>query len=553
MNKLPAFILLSVLPVLGIAQTDWESAKGAIKSEEIVIEKDKQLVLPKVSRRFTSITVNPLGIDSSAIKYVPKAIKIDLPKIPVSLRPRTMKSEALEKTYWGNFKLGYGSYSSPLIQADVASKRNDEYAVAAHFRHYSSKNGPVDKNNSGLSNTDGYLSGKVFLNKATLGAKLGAEFNKYHLYGYDFNGPIPETQDIEQKLSNYLVDINITDNDAKNSLYYKLNVGALFFNAANLNWKERDFYVNIRTDLKASDNLKIKVLGDFNLASQNYAVSTNNRLFYKIKPVVTYNMDAFEFEVGAGIYGTKDSINSYQHKIYITPHLVASYNFSSGQKVSAGVIGDVTWQSARTRFNQNFYLGSTTVINNNVNPIKAFIEATGKLASKVDFKLAYNAAVYTVFGQYINNAADQALFYIDYQQGNNLIHTVGGQLDFITSKNLHFSVYGNYLMFSFKTIDNVYHMPKVDLGLKAKLELEGKMNAEFSLAYLDGIYAFDNNTSSEIQLNPILDMNINASYKINSTFSAFINMQNLLGNNYQYYLNYPTKGFQAMLGVSITL
>jgi len=552
MNKIIALIL-ALLPLSGFAQVDWENPKGAIKSEEIVIEKDKQLVLPTVSRRFTSITVNPLGIDTVAIKYMPKNIKIELPKIPVKLRPRTMKSEALDKTYWGNFKVGYGSYLSPYVQADIASKRSDEYALAAHFRHFSSKNGPIDGENSGLSNTDGYVSGKLFLNKATLGGSIGSKFDKYYLYGYGLGNPVPERQDIEQRLSNYSVALNITDNDSKDEFYYKVNIGSQFFNASSLSWKETDFYGDMRADIKASEDIKIKVLGAFHLATQDYITATNTRVFYKINPVATYSMDDFNFEVGMGIYGTKDSINNYQQKLYITPHVVASYNLSTGQRVSAGVKGDVAWKSARTMFDKNPYLGATTVINNNVKPIEAFLEAKGKLAPKVDFSMEYRASFYKIFGQYINNAADQSSFYIDYQEGNNLIHTLGGQFDFVSSKNLMLSVYGKYLVFNFKNIENVYHLPKMDLGLKAKFNLENKFDAEFSMAYLDGIYAFENASGTEVKLDPILDMNISTSYTLNSTFSVFLKMENILGNMYQYYYNYPSKGFQAMAGVSITL
>ncbi len=552
MNKIITLVLV-LAPFYGFAQVDWESAKGAIKSEEIIIEKDKQLVLPRVSRRFSSITVAPILADTLTIKYEPKDIKADLPKIPVRLRPRTMKSEELDKTYWGNVKLGFGSYTSPYVLVDVASKRNDEYAIAAHFRHFSSKNGPIDGTNSGLSNTDGYLSGKLFLNKVTLGANLGGQFDKYHLYGYGSVDPVPETNSIEQKLSNLLFNFSLTDNDTKKDFYYQLNFGGQIFNAQRYSWTENDFNANLRTDFNASDKLKIKVLGAFHFASQNTPTTTESRMYFSLKPIATYTMDAFDFELGAGVYGTKDSINSYNSKLYITPHVVARYNLESGQRISAGVRGDVTWQSARTRFNKNPFLGASTVINSDVKPIEAFLEANGKLAPKVDFSLGYKASVYTVYGQFVNNASDQSTFYINYQEGNNVIQSMNGQVNFSVIKNLLLSAWGKYLLFNFKDIENVYHVPQLDLGLKARFILENKFDAELSLAYLDGIYAFDNATLTDIQLNSIFDLNISASYKINSSFSVFIKMQNILGNQYQYYNNYPSKGFQALAGVSFRL
>ena len=552
MNKIILIILL-LTPLFGFAQVDWESPKGAIKSEEIVIEKDKQIVLPSVSRRFTAITIDPLPIDTTAIKYTPKEIKVDLPKIPVRLRPKTMKTEALNKTYWGNFKAGYGSYVSPYFKADIASKRSDEYALALHFKHFSSKKGPVDSNNSGLSNTDIFLGGKMFLNKATLGANVGGKFDTYHLYGYGAI-PAPEAMDIRQQLSNYSLHASLTDNDKNDNFFYSLSGGVNLFNAKDLAWKETDLYADFNSDITISKDLHINILGGLHSATQDKGIK-NNRLYYKFKPVGIYTYNEFEFEVGAGLFGTKDTINSFQHKIYVAPHVVARYNFSTGHTLSLGVKGDVTWKSARMQFDKNPYLGGSTVINSEVKPIDVFVEANGKLAPKVDFEIGYHTTVYKVFGQFVNNSLDQSAFFIDYQESNNLIHSFNGQFDFISSKNLLFSLYGKYHIFNFNLIQQPYHFPKVDVGVKAKFKATDKLDLEFSFAYLDGIYAMDTNNlpNADVKLNPILDLNFSANYRVNSSFSVFMKMQNILGNQYQYYYNYPSKGFQFMAGIGYSL
>lgn len=555
MNKIIAIILI-LAPFIGYSQVDWENPKGAIKSEEIVIEKDKQIVLPSVSRRFTSITIDPLSLDTAVTTYMPKEIKVELPKIPVKLRPKTMKTEPLNKTYWGNFKVGYGSYVSPYLKADVASKRSDEYALALHIKHFSSKNGPVDGENSGLSNTDAFISGKVFLNSATLGARVGGKFDTYHLYGYGAN-PIPEAQDIRQRLSNYSIGLSLTDNDKNDDFFYTLNGGADFFQAKDLTWKETDLFADFNSSVNITNELHLNFLGSLHAANQDKDVFgiKNNRLFYSVKPIGIYTYDAFTFELGAGLYGTKDSINLYNYKMYITPHLVARYNFAAGHMVSGGLTGDVVWKSARNQFDKNPYLGATTVINNEVKPIDIFIEANGKLAPKVDYAIEYHTQVYNVYGQFINNTGDQSTFYLDYQTTNNLIHSFKGQLDFISSKNLLLSLHGKYNVFSFDLIQQPYHVPQVDVGLKANFRANEKIDLELAFTYLDGIYALDLNSlpNSEVKLNSILDLNISGNYKINSSFGAFIKMQNIIGNQYQYFYNYPTKGFQFLAGLSFTL
>ena len=554
MNKI-ILTILSFFPLFGFAQSDWENPKGAIKDEEIVIEKNKQITLPSISRRFTSIPIETAILDSNVIAYTPKELGLEIAKIPVMLRPKTMKTEPLNKTYWGTFKAGYGSYISPFLQADIASKRSDEYALALHFRHFSSKNGPVDKIHSGLSNTDGFLSGKLFLNKITIGATAGSKFDKYHLYGYDATNPIPETQTITQRLSNYSLGLNLTDNDKNDSFFYTLTSGAEIFSAKDLDWAETDLFSNLKSSFSISPKLNIILTGEIH--GSKTTISTllpTNRLYYNFKPVGIYTYNDFVFEVGAGVYGTKDSINSSQHKFYITPHVVTRY-INSGHAISAGVTGDVEWKSARIRFSQNPYLGFSTIINNDVKPLDIFVEAKGKVVPKVDYSLGYHAAIYTQFGQFINNDVDESMFTINYSIATNVIHQFSTSIDFITNKQLNFTLYGKYFAYKFEEFQNVYHLPKIDLGFTTKFILEDKLDAELTFTYLDGLYGLEYGTTEnvDVKLNTILDLNFMANYRINNNISIFVKMNNILGDHYQYYFRYPTKGFQALGGVSITL
>lgn len=553
MNKLKIFILL-VLPLSGFAQADWENPKGAIKDEEVVIEKDKQITLPVISRRFEAITVDLPQRDSTAVVAAPRDIALEIPKIPVKLRPRKMKAEPLQKTYWGTFKAGYGSYISPYLQADISSKRSDEYSLAVHFRHFSSKNGPIDKTNSGLSNNDARIDGKLFLNKITVGAHLGGSLNKYHLYGYESTASIPETADIRQLLTNFSAGASLTDNDKNEDFTYGLQLGLESFNAKDLLWKETDFYTGITSQYIVSDNLKIKAEGDIHISKQQKDLFplTTNRFFYKVKPIGVYSMEPFEFEVGVGVFGTKDSINSFQNKLYITPHLVARYKTESGHTFSAGITGDVVWQSARSRFNENTYLGENAVINNDVKPIDFFLSANGKLAPKLTYALGYQASLYKQIGQFINSTSDISTFELTYGTGNNLVHTLSAQLDFSTGENLNIQLFGDYHIYDFENNATPLHLPKLETGIKTRFNLEDKLSVELAFLYIFGRQAYDPVTAETVTLNPIFDLNLTADYKINSMVSVFVKMQNIIGDQYQYFYRYPSKGFQGLGGVRLT-
>jgi outer membrane cobalamin receptor len=47
-----------------------------------------------------------------------------------------------------------------------------------------------------------------------------------------------------------------------------------------------------------------------------------------------------------------------------------------------------------------------------------------------------------------------------------------------------------------------------------------------------------------------MDLNFKVNYFVSKQFSAFVQLNNVLSSNYQLYLNYPVRGFQAMVGAS---
>jgi hypothetical protein len=54
-------------------------------------------------------------------------------------------------------------------------------------------------------------------------------------------------------------------------------------------------------------------------------------------------------------------------------------------------------------------------------------------------------------------------------------------------------------------------------------------------------------------LNAILDINTGIDYRFSKTFTAFFNFRNLLGTQYQYWNQYPVRGFHVTGGLKLNL
>ena len=64
-------------------------------------------------------------------------------------------------------------------------------------------------------------------------------------------------------------------------------------------------------------------------------------------------------------------------------------------------------------------------------------------------------------------------------------------------------------------------------------------------------YVVDENDNT-IELDNIIDLNFKIDYLLSEKFSAFLSLENILGNNYQRYYRYPVRGIQVMAGLSVS-
>ena len=86
--------------------------------------------------------------------------------------------------------------------------------------------------------------------------------------------------------------------------------------------------------------------------------------------------------------------------------------------------------------------------------------------------------------------------------------------------------------------------------MKASLGLTSNINASVSLFYKADRYALLGNEA--VKMENILDLNLGASYVFNKSVSAYLHLNNLLNNHYQYFYGYDVQGFNFMIGAVLS-
>jgi len=117
-KRLLLVIFASVLavPMLQAQQKkNWEEGEGEIENVEIEIVKERQIILPKANRNFEKIPPRATEPIKPPITYDFRSFNFQAPQISSHIRPLKLKKESEANVYGGYLQLGFGNYTSPLL------------------------------------------------------------------------------------------------------------------------------------------------------------------------------------------------------------------------------------------------------------------------------------------------------------------------------------------------------------------------------------------------------------------------------------------------------
>ena len=528
------------------AQVDWVKPSAEIKDAQVVVEKDKVIDLRPVSRRYEPIPIEIAQVPTVKAPYEIKKIDVALPPISIQIRPQMMKPELLQKFFWGTVKLGYGNFNTAYLSASVGTKRSDEASINAQVDHLSSGKGPVDGKNSGSGTTSFVLGGKYFLSNTTLHGKVGYQRDAYRYYGYDTT-LVVEEEDIKQTLNNISVNVGVANNNTEALADYALDLRYRFTNTADKT-SESDLGLDFNVVAKPSDLWRVSFDVNADLITQkDVEVEKTNRRWLKAAPRVGYNLDQFKVAVGLGFYNHNDSLGSKQTHFF--PEIFIGYQFAPSHQVNLSYSGAVEKVTLGSLYDQNLFLAPHIGVNHNVNPVDAKIFLSGSAGARFGYKVGAQLNTYKRYGYFVNDPLDSTRFSLVYDEGNSSRTRLFLDLSYAISHqvNLHGSVKLN----GYQTADvaEAWHKPGVEASFRTHLFLFDRLSSDIDLFYLGGIKARAPVSGETIDLDGIIDINLNLSYAITPRASVFVNLMNVVGRNYQQFLNYPVRGFQVLGGL----
>lgn len=542
------------------------AAQGGIGNEEITITKEREVVLQKANRIYDKIQVLESEKSSKKIIYTffdrkPTGIEQGNYQ-PNIVDPKTQTKDNLQTDGFYNYlKLGGGNYGRLFGELHTNSFQNDKLLFGVYALHNSAKRGPVEGENSGNSDNKIELDGKYHGNTFELSAKAGYERNNYYFYGYDTTQfkDFFEKNEIRQLINKFSFNVGFENTNPEAVIDYQLNTNLKTL-SDYLSAEETDWATNLTIRIPLiKDRITAKIASDAFISQRtdNDIQRIQKRNLFRIHPSFNFNYNQIGVNVGFKAINETDIINSVD-VTYGYPTAEIIYKTPNLMYFSIGYDGDVIRNTLGNFLLENPFLRSQVPLQNTRKDNEIYLSAKGNTLGGLGFstKLSYgNFTNLSFFSVYDGNPRFELRKFDILYENQTIPYFIGNlQLNYQPNVSVRSNLNFNYYYYGVKSFEKPFHRPTVDMTFTNSFVISNRFVASVDMFLLSGIYAQNPFNFNEVSKLPtITDINTKFDYLLNEQFSVFVQLNNLLGNNYQRFLFYPKQGLNFLVGLNLSI
>jgi len=532
-----------------------QQVQDSVKTEVINVTRSFE---PKEVQDAYKLDVNP-DIDKVTEQKIPVNFRIQSVPVASTFTPEKggmanfQAGSITEDVYQSYASLAIGNYTQ--IQADtyVYYPVTDKLGSAFRLSHYSSQGGENDdikydpfyhtfadilfdyKSDKSLWNVDLGYNGHInyLKDNLTFMPLVPVVINTYQHKENNF--VLKADGDFNDLfIKDFSFDYNNYWDDFDNSEHRFHLFGNFKFPIRGI-----DVKLGVQTDLVSGNLGRVDFIAD---EPQQELTYTNTD--FGVLPAVQIENENLVINVGAKIfYQNQDTI---YNAIQVIPDVKLNFNLIFEKlTVFAGATGDLQQNSQAALSLKNPYLRPDNLIIPTLTPYDIFGGFNGAFSSSFSYEVKLGAKKtknYPFYNFKGNALAEYEIFYDDMLQSyfeTSFNIGIGKKFDlkldmtYLQNDPDHLKKALFIPDFTFKSI--MIFRPSEKLNFNATLHSLG--NRYFQAGNDDYISSFT-------------DLNLGIRYNINRQFTAFIQGNNLLGNAYEIYYNYPVQKVQILLGAT---
>ena len=484
------------------------------------------------------------------------------------IKPAKIMGESVTKLYKNYIRAGFGNYTTPYLEFYANNLRSKKGAFGVHFKHLSSSGKIKDYAPAGYSDNELNVRGKRFFKSHTLSSNAWFKRNSIHYYGFKPDN-FPEISlsksDLKQSYNRLGASLKFEDNYTKG---HKLKHTFSFdYQYLFDKFDSREHNILFKGDLSKDVNFfnftEDQILGfetkvDYYFNSDS--AGNDNSGIIQINPFYRLRFSQYKFYLGLNTILESDS-SIYVH-FYPTLHLEVLV-VKDALITYAGIKGGLVKNSFSSISLENPYIDPYLEKRFTNYKFEQYGGLKGRLGKYLDYNLSFiNSTIdnmpffvndtASVMGEGLNN---QFVVVYDRVKYSRVIAEFG----FRYNEKLSSMLRGKYRSYFMDNEEKPWHKPALEISwmvdyniqdkfiIKAELKTSGKMYARTFETQTSG------NTTTTIQvpveIKGVTDISLGVEYRYSKALSGFVNFNNLLGQRYYRWYNYPSYRFNMMLGV----
>ncbi|MCB9226445.1 MAG: TonB-dependent receptor [Chitinophagales bacterium] len=541
MKKLLIILAVSFLSgSITFAQEEDEN----LGSEDIIVVKDYEARIADAKKVNVNPSIPEIEVEKVSLDYNLPSRLMSLNYPAHQLRPYSMPKLKDIKYKHSYVKLGFGTQFSPLAELMYINKDVKNLTFGGYYRHFSA----YGQKRENQKFRDNKLN--VFTNYVIKNFEIGAEFDFRqdvdYFYGYNQEDTSFTAKEVMHRVRDIGGKIYLKNSKLnKKNVDHKQTISTLF---TNDNFNVNEWFVNY--DLDVTKVLKNKHFFNVNgnVDISNYIPSAPGRgdlerEIFQFGGGYTFNND--DWKLNAGIIFAVGDIND-QQQFNVYPKI-----YSEKRLYKNHLLFYTGWSRRLIKNTYAEFVKENPYINYDI-----MLENSRVEDRMAGFKGAYKGFTYNArfsnkvvkqLPLYVNDSTDMKRFDIVYDKNTTVIN-VNLEMGYEWDEKLKSLLTFDLNLYEPDGEAKAWHMPMINTNFSTSYLLKKKVLLRAEIFGVAGAFAKAQNGDA-VKIKGMADINIGADYQFTKYLSFFAQLNNLANFKYQKWYNYPTFGFNAMVGV----
>jgi len=454
------------------------------------------------------------------------------------LRPLALGKDTARQPFANYIAAGGGNLSTLYLDAGIGSIKGTNYETDIHIHDISQK-GNIEYQQSSLSGLE--AEGTLHEELSDWHAAIDVERNQYYYYGYDHHQYDYTSDEVRQTYTTIRACVDTKNTDSTDKIKYHPAVIASLYDA-RFNTSETNIGVNAPFAYDFDNMLQAMVAVNADIAHLATSTISANNGIAELLPGLNMHTEVFD---GHALLGLAVGMGGSGYILPDVGILLAIPN--TRFRVSAGYQSTLRQNTYEQLSTENPYLSNVYAAMQTKRD-----ELYAGLQGSTGNHLSYSGRIswwqFAGLPTFLNDTGDHKQFYVVYDNVKAASVQLGAR--YTLADKWSAGITGDFYHFYNGNQPYVWQEPNTKIKGDFTVMLLSKLTITAYLAFMDGIYAKDG-SGSITKLKAIADLGGKAEYQIIPRLSAFVQLDNILNDQYQRWLHYQAYGINVYGGLRL--